>query len=303
MDAHKSLPIVFLLGPPGSGKSSLGKAACQASGLRFLDLSTPAVNRLPLESQKAVLTEALERKDAEVIALPWTLQREVKLHVWLRRSGMLLALWAHPLEMQERSGRSQPLFTPSRRLKDRSGFGRGGTGCLEFRMLDRSVDATLKLVRTPFDEACNALQGSLERIRKKPAEPPIIQVGLSGWVDGWSSDYSISKDVTYLIVDAMARYILHLRAEGKSSRIISEVLNDLQIAGLFLVKYETPKKSKGLNLSKLFAFPPNTTDFKRAFIDSDIALDRYESNLKGFVDFLNKRGTEAEQDYLRAETT
>ena len=170
-------------------------------------------------------------------------------------------------------------------------------------MLDRSTDATLKLVRTPFDEARNALQGSLERMREKPAEPPIIQVGISDWVDDWSGDYSISTDVTYMIVDAMARYILHLRAQGKSSRIISEVLNDLQIAGLFLVKYETPKKAKRFDLSKLFAFPPNTTDFKRAFIDSDIALDRYQSNLTGFADFLNKRGTEAEQDYLRAETT
>jgi hypothetical protein len=288
MDAHQALPIVFLLGPPSSGKSSLGKAACQAIGLRFLDLSTPAVNRLPLESQKAVLTEALEKKDAEVIALPWALQREVKLHTWLRRSGRLLALWAHPLEMQERSGRSQPLFTPSRRLKDRSGFGRGGTSCLEFRMLDRSVDAILKLVRTPFDEACHALRNSLERMRKKPSEPPIIQVGISFWVDDWSSDYSINKDVTYLIVDAMARYILHLRAEGKSSRIISEVLHDLQIAGLFLVKYEAPKQPKRLNLPKLFAFPPNSIEFKRAFIDSSSAEDRYESNLKGFVDFLKE---------------
>ncbi|GAB6059126.1 hypothetical protein [Desulfonatronum parangueonense] len=303
MDAHRSSPIVFLFGPPGSGKSSLGKTACGSIGLRFLDLSTPAVNRLPLETQQAILTEALEKEGGEVIALPWTLQRDVKLHAWLRRSGRLLALWAHPLEMQERSGRSQPLFTPSRRLKDRSGFGRGGTSCLEFRMLDRSVDAILKLVRTPFDEACHALRNSLERMRKKPAEPPVIQVGISFWVDNWSSDYSINKDVTYLIVDAMARYILHLRAEGKSTRVISEVLSDLQIAGLFLVKYEAPKQSKHLNLPKLFAFPPNTIEFKRTFNDSPSALDRYESNLKGFVDFLKENARmAAEQDDLRAET-
>ncbi|WP_045222985.1 AAA family ATPase [Desulfonatronum thioautotrophicum] len=288
MDAHQSLPIVFLLGPPGSGKSSLGKAACRAIGLRFLDLSTPAVNQLPLETQQAILTEALEKEGADVIALPWTLQREVKSHAWLRRSGMLLALWAHPLEMQERSGSSQPLFTPSRRLKDRSGFGRGGTSCLEFRMLDRSVDATLKLVRIPFDKACHALRNSLERMRKKPAKPPILQFGLDDLVESWSKDYSVKKSTTHKIVDAMARYLVHLRAEGKSARKISEVIDDLEIAGLFLVQLEVPKVSKRLNLAKLFAFPPNTTDFKRAFIDSDIALDRYESNLKGFVDFLKK---------------
>lgn len=293
MDTNHVSPIAFLLGPPGSGKSTLGKAACRAIGLRFLDLSTPDVNRLPLESQKAVLIGALEKKDAAVIALPWTLQREVKLHTWLRRSGRLLALWAHPLEMQERSGRSQPLFTSSRRIKDQSGFGRGGTGCLEYRMLDRSVDVTLKLVRTPFDEAVSKLLNRLERMRKKSAEPPINQLGLSDWVEDWSRDYSTNKDTTYLIVDAMARYILHLRAEGKSSRIISEVLNDLQIAGLFLVKYEAPKKTKRFNLSALFDFPPNTIEFKRVFNDSPSALNRYESNLTGFAVFLKKEADQA----------
>ncbi len=298
VDAHQSLPIIFLLGPPGSGKSSLGLAACRSLGLRFLDLSTPAMNRLPLESQKASVVEALEKKDADVIALPWTLQRDVKLHAWLRRSGRLLALWAHPLEMQERSGSSQPVFTPSRKIKTWPGFGNRGTSCLEFRMLDRSVDWVEILVRTPFDEAVNELRSSLERLRKKAAEPPIIQLGLSDWVEDWSNDYTINKDITYLVVDAMARYILHLRAEGKSSRKISEVMHDLQIAGLFLMKYETPRKTKHFNLPNLFDFPPNTIEFKRVFTDSLDALDRYESNLKGFVDFLKSNAGRA-AEYIK----
>ncbi len=296
MDAHQSLPIIFLLGPPGSGKSSLGKAACRALGLRFLDLSTPALNRRTIESQKAKLVDAFTKRDAEVIALPWALQRDVKLHAWLRRSGKLLALWAHPLEMQERSGCSQPLFTPSRKIKTRSGFGDRGTRCLEFRMLDRSVDWVEMLERTPFDEAVSKLVSRLERMRNKSAEAPINQLGLSYWVEDWSSDYSIKKDNIYLVVDAMARYLLHLRAEGKSSRKISEVMNDLQIAGLFLTKYEAPRKAKRFNLPDVFDFPPNTTEFKRVFIDSDNALDRYESNLRGFVNFLKSNaGRVAEQ--------
>ncbi|WP_459939625.1 AAA family ATPase [Desulfonatronum parangueonense] len=35
---------IILLGPPGSGKSSLGQAACQILGLRFLDLSVSLVD-------------------------------------------------------------------------------------------------------------------------------------------------------------------------------------------------------------------------------------------------------------------
>lgn len=288
MNSHQSSPIIFLLGPPGSGKSSLGKAACQPLDLRFLDLSTPAMNRLPLDSQKTSVVEPVEKRNAEVIALPWTLQRDFKLHGWLRRSGRLLALWAHPLEMQERSGYSQPLFTPSRNVKTRSGFGDRGTRCLEYRMLDRSVDWVEILVRTPFDEAANKVLYSLRWLREISAEPPINQLGLSNWVDDWSSDYSINRDITYLIVDAMARYLLHLRAEGKSHRKISEVLDDLQKAGILVLNYEAPSKTKRFNLLDLFDSPPNTFVFERVFTDTPSALKRYESNLTGFADFLKK---------------
>jgi ATP-dependent Lon protease len=32
-------PLVFLVGPPGSGKTTLGSAVCAQLGLRFLDLT------------------------------------------------------------------------------------------------------------------------------------------------------------------------------------------------------------------------------------------------------------------------
>jgi len=35
----KVQPMVFLLGPPGAGKTALGSRACEELGLEFLDLA------------------------------------------------------------------------------------------------------------------------------------------------------------------------------------------------------------------------------------------------------------------------
>ncbi len=278
---------IFLLGPPGSGKSSLGEAACRDLDLRFLDLTSPDMNRLPVEAQKERLNEALEKRVADVIALPWTLQRERQIHTWLRRYGMLLVLWAHPLEMQERSGRSEPLFTPAKRIKTKSGFGECGTGCLEYRSLDRSADALLKLVKTPFDEAAGELRNCLSWMNQLTDEPPMIQVGIDHWVDDWSQSFSINKDTTYSIVDAMARYIMYLRFQGKSSRKISAVRHDLQVAGILVLRHEAPGKIKRSSLHDLFA-TPREHEFMTVFTDSPSAIERYETNLRGFANFLKK---------------
>jgi hypothetical protein len=39
-------PIIFLLGPPGAGKTTLGSRACKELGLEFLDLAGLEVERL-----------------------------------------------------------------------------------------------------------------------------------------------------------------------------------------------------------------------------------------------------------------
>ena len=39
-------PIVFLLGPPGVGKSALGSWACKEMGLEFVDLAEADLERL-----------------------------------------------------------------------------------------------------------------------------------------------------------------------------------------------------------------------------------------------------------------
>ena len=285
-NSEEQIPIIFLAGPPGSGKTTLGAKTCQNLELQFIDFSTPEINEKPLSSQKEILTEAINNGSAEVIALPWSLQEDRSVQKLIRRLGVLLLLWAHPFDMQARSGHSEPLFTPSPRIKTKGGFGRNGTGCREFRRLDNAADEVLLLTGSSFDEAVDDLEDYIVDIREESLEPPIIRAGLSDWVDDWYKDYDISKDILNIIVDAMARYILYLRSEGKSPRTLSGVYSDLQAAGMLVMSYDDPEEGTASEILDLFSFPPWTIEFKRKFSDSPNAIARYERNLKGFARFL-----------------
>ena len=285
-DSKKQMPLIFLAGPPGSGKSSLGKKACQKLELRFVDLSAPNINNQSFLSQKEILTEVINKRSADVIALPWSLQQDKGMRTLARRFGVLLLLWAHPLDMQARSGHSESLFTPSSRIKTKGGFGRNGTGCREFRRLDNAADEVLILVGISFDEAVGELQDYIVSIRGESLESPVIRAGLSGLADDWQQDYDISKNIANIIVDAMARYILYLRSEGKSPRTLSGVYSDLEAAGMLVIAYDYPTGKKAAEVLNLFSYPPWTIEFKRKFSDSSNAIARYERNLKGFARFL-----------------
>ncbi len=288
-DPEKRIPMILLAGPPGAGKSSLGRRACQALHLRFLDLSTPAINELSIPSQRQILAEAIDGQSADIVALPWTLQKERRIRTWIRRAGVLLLLWAHPLEMQERSGHSEPLFTPSRRIKTKQGFGHHGTGCLEFRSLERGSDEVLMLGGRSFDEAVRYLEHRIVAIREESTESPAIRAGLSDWAEDWQQSYDIEKNIVEIIVDAMARYVLDLRSAGKSQRTLSGVYKDLQAAGLLVLMYDYPKRMQKAEILDLFSDPPWPIEFRRKFSDSPNAIGRYERNLKGFARFLKTK--------------
>lgn len=292
-DSENQIPKIFLVGPPGVGKSSLGEKACQALDLRFLDLSMPAVSEQSTASRKEILIEAINAQHVDIVAIPWAIQRDKDILTWLRRSGVLLLLWAHPLDMQARSEHSKPLFTPSCRIKTRGGFGRNGTGSLEFRSLDRAANEVLLLVNRSFDEAVRYLQHRIVRIREESIESPIIRSGLSAWADEWMQRYDFDKDIASIIVDAMARYLLHLQSEGKSQRTLSGVCSDLQAAGTLVVTYDWPEIKNKSILLDFFSYPPWTIEFRRKFSDSDNAVARYVSNLKGFARFLTESGEKA----------
>ena len=290
-DSEKQIPMIFLAGPPGVGKSSLGEKACRVLGFRFIDLSIPAINSQSIVSQKEILGEVIDRRSADVVALPWTLQKDSGIRTWVRRSGVLLLLWAHPLDMQARSGHSERLFTPSTRIKTRAGFGRNGIGCLEFRSLDRASDEVLMLVNRSFDEAVRDLQDRIVNIREESVELPIVRSGLSDWAEEWQQGYGIDKHIANIIVETMARYLFHLRSEGKSQRTLSGVYSDLQAAGILVIMYDYPKGKKKAEILDLFSDPPWTKEFTRRFSDSPGAIARYERNLKGFARFLKTFGS------------
>ena len=285
-NSEQQIQPIFLIGPPGSGKSSLGKNVCQKLKLQFIDLSTPEINEKSLLSQKEILMEVMNKQSADVIALPWMLQEDKGMKKLLRRFGEILLLWAHPFDMQARSGHSKPLFTPSPRIKTKGGFGRNGTGCREFRRLNNTADAVLILVGSSFDEAVDELQDYIVSIREQASESPIVQTGLSSLIDDWHQEYGIHKDIITIIVDAMARYILYLRSKGKAYRTLSAVHSDLEAAGILVISYDYPKKAKAAEILDLFSNPPWTIEFKRKFSDSPNAISRYKRNLEGFARFL-----------------
>jgi len=283
-------PIIFLLGPPGAGKSTLGSYACKELGLMFVDLgAAPAAVPVQQEvnSDMDRLNRIITDRAADVVELPWLLQHEKAALALARRSGVPLLLWAHPEDMQARSGRAEPLFTPVPRLKIRGGFGRNGTGCREFRQLHRACGETLVLVDLPLDEAAEVVKDCIAEIHEEHGASPAEREGLDGWVDDWREDHSAAPCVTKVIVDAMARYLAHLRAQGSSPRTLSGIRSDLNAAGHLVLIYDDPK---GNRILTNFDGPPWEFEFKRKFTDSTALVERYRRSLEGFAHFLRERG-------------
>ena len=280
----KNPPIIFLLGPPGAGKTTLGSRACKELGLEFLDLADADLERL---------SRVVGDGAADVIELPWTLQHERRALTLARTSGAPLLLWAHPEDMQARSGRDEPLFTPVPRLKIRGGFGRNGTGCREFRHLDRACSDTLILVDLALEEAAEVVRDCLAEIREEHTAPPAEREGLAGWVKEWQHQHGARPRVTKVIVDAMARLLAHLRATGTSPRTLTGVCSDLNAAGHLVLIYGSLEDNRIL---EHFAEPPYCFEFKRKFTDRPALVARYRRNLDGFARFLREHGELPSED-------
>ena len=271
--------LVFLAGPHGSGKTVLGARACAQIGLRFLDLSD-----VPVAAQRDQLDSVIADRTADVMALSVELQEPAATFKLARRTGVLVGLWAHPLEMQARSRRTEPLFTPCRTLTTQGGFGREGTRCPEFRRLDRGCDGVLLLRDLALDEAVEELTETLREIREEEDEQG---VDLADWVKVWRDDHSADAKAAKILADAMGRYFAELEAKGTSPRTLSGIESDLQAAGMLVFDYEGPTGKRVLDS---FEFVPCESEFRRKFSDSPNLAARYRRSVEGFSRFLLEAG-------------
>jgi hypothetical protein len=271
-------PIIFLVGPPGSGKSVLGRRASTELGLRFVDLVDD-------ERTDARLEELVRLRSADLVALPWAPTRD---RTWLRlcrRSGATVALWAHPLEMQARSGRLESMFTPSKRLTTEGGFGRRGTGCSEYRHLARACEYVVDLIGLSVDDAAQTLKEVVQDLRTTDLSTPAEREGLLGWRDDWRADFNADPKACELLVDAMARFMLHLKAGGSSPRALAQVRRELNAAGFLVMCCDAPQ---GRSVLRSIAAGPNQYEYRRKFTDSPAAWERFSSTWAAFAAFLRE---------------
>lgn len=188
--------------------------------------------------------------------------------------------------MQARSGRVERLFTPVPRLEVRGGFGRTVTGCREF-------GASTGLPQDAAPRGPVARRGAeilTDCIAEVREASPTEREGLDEWAESWHQDFGANPRVTRVIVDAMARYLAHLRASGGSPRALSAVRSDLNAAGYLVSKYDAPK---GKNALGYFLEPPWVFEFERNVTDNPTLVARYQRNLEKFALFLRNHDQES----------
>ena len=287
-NGSSSLPMLFLAGPPGSGKTSLGSRACVDLGLRFLDLATVIDNASGVRdarSLQGVLEEVIQQRASDVVELPWPLQLTRGTFALCRRHGQLIGLWAHPLDMQMRSGHTEPLFKPNPRIKTRGGFGLRGTRCVEFIRIDRACEAMLITVGLSFEDSLAELKATMAELLAEATESPTDHKGLSSWADYWQLDLGADKEAAETLANAMACYTRHLKSEGVSPRTMSAKYDDLNSLGHLVLAYDAPE-GKGV-LNSLWS---HTIEYSRKISDSPKKIARYKRTVENFRRFLRENG-------------
>jgi hypothetical protein len=76
------------------------------------------------------------------------------------------------------------------------------------------------------------------------------------WVEDWQQDFNANRQAATIIVDAMARYTLHLKSQGVSPRKLSGVYDDLNAAGMLVMMYDAPKGKNAERILSHFDAPP-----------------------------------------------
>jgi hypothetical protein len=146
------------------------------------------------------------------------------------------------------------------------------------------------LVNLPLERAAEELRDYILWIREQHRKPPAVREGLMTWVENWQHDFNANRPAAEIVVDAMARYMLHLRSQGASSRKLSEVYSDLNAAGALVMMYEPLDGKSAERILRGLDGSPWTLEYARKFTDSSGAIARYRRNLEGFGRFLHQSG-------------
>lgn len=260
---------IYLVGPPGSGKSSLGAAACRQLGLTFAE--TPEAGPLAV---------------AAVVTLPWSRMGDSSLRREARKAGILLGLWAHPLQLAQRS--SRPYWcVPSRPMTTDQGYGRTGDGTREHRQLVRHCHTVLDFRKVAEAQAVVELAEVLVDLRtpRDPLEQRLSDV--RDWAMDCAADNGVSSRTVEIAARAVAEWLLEVEAAGASPRKLSGLESDLQAALMLVCMFDRPTPATVL---RCFGTPPHTYEFGRKFSGTDAALRRYEAQLGAFGEWLLRRG-------------
>lgn len=263
----------------------LGCRVCADLGLRFLDLTSVVHDAGDASCSQSALHEVIRRRAADVVELSWPLQMASGTFASCRRHGWLIGLWAHPLDMQARSGHAESLFEPDPRLTTRGGFGRRGTRCLEFRRIDRACQTTLLLVGRSFEDSLAEMKATIASLLAEETGPHSDREGLSSWARDWQLDLHADKEAAWTLADAMADYARHLKATGASPRTMSSKYDDLRALGYLNLNYDAPKGGDLLN-----GLTPWEYEYSRKFSDSPHMLTRYLRTVDDFCRFLRETG-------------
>jgi hypothetical protein len=101
------------------------------------------------------------------------------------------------------------------------------------------------------------------------------------------ADFNADARACEVLVDAMARFMMHMKVQGASPRTVSGVRGDLNAAGFLVMCRDAPR---GRAVLDSIDGGPSDYEFRRKISDSPRALARFRSTWEAFATFLRDSG-------------
>jgi len=107
------------------------------------------------------------------------------------------------------------------------------------------------------------------------------------WIKDWQQDFGANRPAAEIIVDAMARYTLHLKSQGASPRRLSEVYDDLNSAGFLVMMYDAPKGKNAERILSRFDGPLGSLSSSGSSLFHPVPLRDTKGTWRGLVGSCN----------------